>query len=588
MPRIKDEDISRVRQKADIAEVIGKYLTLQKRGRNYAAICPFHNDHDPSLYISTDKQIYKCFVCGNGGNVFTFVQNYEKISFAEAVLKVADMVGEPLDYARESFQYEKYDDETKRYFKIFNEAIDFLSYQLYSSGATDVLQYLHERGYDDALIKKFHIGYNPDKNSLYRFLKAKGYTEKDMVKINLIRSVPDGFADVFSRRIIFPIFNSDNQPIAFNGRASKPNQDPKYVNSENTVLYTKGDVLYNYYAAKNAVKDNRNIYVVEGVTDVYAFERIGISNVVATLGTAMSKAQIQLLRNLHCDIILCYDGDSAGQNADLKNAKQLFNERLNVRIVRNDTGLDPDEIIKERGMDYFREMITHQEEYIEFFMRAFSRNVDFNNYSQRKSYAERVVNEISLLKDEFDKENFLLKLSQISGFEKSQLLSLQSAVQQTEVTDRNLQKPVAKKVLSGKIRTEYEIICQLLSSKQAASYFKEKLGFLPSENTNRCAMAILDYYLQNDKMEIADLLDKVDEDLKPLVIELADDPVFMHEYNEQALDESFSRIRIQMVDESIRSVKRQLAQTTDSMKKSELETKYSSLIRQKNDLLKRV
>ena len=586
MPQIKSEDIDRIRQKADIAEVIGRYLPLQKRGRNYAALCPFHNDHDPSLSISTDKQIYKCFVCNNGGNVFTFVQNYEKISFPEAVLKVADIIGEPLDYARDSFTYEKYDDETRRSFKIFNEAIDYLSYQLYSEGAQDVLDYLHQRGYDDDLIRYFRIGYNPENNSLYRFLKAKGYTERDLLKINLIRQTADGFADMFSRRIIFPIFNSDNQPVAFNGRASRPNQEPKYVNSESTELYVKGNLLYNYHNARQSIKESGKVYVVEGVTDVYAFYRAGIYNAVATLGTAMSRNQVQLLKNLRCEVVLCYDGDAAGQNANLKNARQLNDANVTVSIVRNETGLDPDELIRDRGMDSFKSVIAAEEVYMEFFMRAFARNVDFNNYNQRRSYAERVVNEISKIKDTFDRENFLRKLSEMTGFDKAQLETLVKELPKKEPEEKNSEIRIEKKVRSGKIRTECEIICQMLSSKNAASRFQKKMGYLPSDVTNHLAMAILDYYLRYDTMSIADLLNEIEEDdTRQLLLDLVDDESFVHAYDEKALDQAFSRIRISIIDDSAKAIRKQLAMTADADKRRELETRLASLKKEKNDLL---
>ena len=586
MPQIKSEDIDRIRQKADIAEVIGRYLPLQKKGRNYAALCPFHNDHDPSLSISTDKQIYKCFVCNNGGNVFTFVQNYEKISFPEAVLKVADIIGEPLDYARDSFTYEKYDDETKRSFKIFNEAIEYLSYQLYSEGAQDVLDYLHKRGYDDELIRHFRIGYNPENNSLYRFLKAKGYTERDLLKINLIRQTPDGFADMFSRRIIFPIFNSDNQPVAFNGRASRPNQEPKYVNSESTELYVKGNLLYNYYNARQSIKESHKVYVVEGVTDVYAFYRAGLYNAVATLGTAMSKNQVQLLKNLRCEVVLCYDGDAAGQNANLKNARQLYDAGITVSVVRNETGLDPDELIRDRGMDSFKSVIATEEVYMEFFMRAFSRNVDFNNYNQRRSYAERVVNEIRKIKDAFDRDNFMKKLSEMTGFDRTQLETLAKEVPQSAPEEKKSEIRIEKIVRSGKIRTECEIICQMLSSKNAASYFQKKMGYLPSDVTNHLAMAILDYYLRYDTMSIADLLNEIEEDeTRQLLLDLVDDESFVHTYDEKALDQAFSRIRISIIDDSSKAIRKQLALTADTDKRRELETRLASLKKEKNDLL---
>ncbi len=585
MPRISEEDINRVRAKADIAEVIGKYLPLNKKGRNYTAVCPFHNDHDPSMNINTDKQIYKCFVCNAGGNVFSFVQNYEKISFPEAVMKVAELVNEPLSYNKEAFMNEKYDAKTQNYFKIFQEAIDFLTYQLYSDQATAQLNYLYDRGYNDELIKHFKIGYNPDRDALYRFLKAKGHSERDMLAINLIRSAPDGFHDAFARRIIFPIFNADNQPVAFNGRAVFSGQEPKYINTENTEIYVKGNLLYNYYEARSAVKDAGCVYIVEGVTDVYAFYKVGVKNCLATLGTAMSKEQIRLLKNLHTQVILCYDGDSAGQNANLKNAKLLSENGISCMVVRNTTGLDPDEIIRQKGEAFFREMIATQEVYIQFFLRAYATKVDFNNYTQKKEYARRMANEIATLEDSFDRSTFYQELSRMTGFEVALLESLVS--ERSAPAEVKTVRPTEKEQkLNGRIRSEYEVLSQLLVSKQAASYYKEKMGFLPDRQLNDLALSILDYYRKSNRVEIADLLNEVsDETQKKLILYLDESELFSKVYNEQALSEAFARLKVSLLDESIAAIKRQIVVTTDEMKKNELLSKLVSLKKDRIDLL---
>ncbi len=570
MPQIREEDINRVREKADIVDIISKYIPVIKKGRNYTAVCPFHNDHDPSLSISVDKQIWKCFVCNEGGNVFSFVQKYEKIGFKEAVLKVAEMVGVDLSYARDTIVYEKYSEQQKFYFTVFNDAIDYLSYQLYADENKHVLSYLYNRGYNDDLIRKFHIGYNGENNCLYKFLSAKGYKEKELLDLYLIRNTSNGFSDIFTNRIIFPIYNEDNKPIAFNGRTVSTGQEPKYINASDTPLYNKGSVLYNYYHAKNSVRDTGMVYVVEGVTDVYAFSRTGHENCVATLGTAMAKPQLQLLKNLRCPIILCYDGDRAGQNANYKNAKLLKDFGIDVMVVRNDTDMDPDEIIKNKGSDYFNSMIENKEVFMEFFMRVLKQNYNLENYNQKKEYAGKVAKEISSLKDDFDKTTFINRLAEETGFTGSQLKSFDENLVYTDkrkgYTDYRHPKS-----LDGKTRAEYEILSAMISGKQAASFFKENIGYLPTKQLNELAMQILDLYRTEDSISVADLINVVEEEeLKRLIIELSGNESFTHPYSEKTLKDAGIRIKIALIDDQLNSIDLQIKSTANETEKQNL------------------
>ncbi|MEA5026387.1 MAG: DNA primase [Erysipelotrichaceae bacterium] len=585
MARLSENDINDVRNKADIAEIIGRYIPLIKKGKGLTAVCPFHDDHNPSLSISQDKQIYKCFVCGNGGNVFTFVQNFEKISFIEAVLKVAEYCNIDLGYQKMDFIESRYDEQTKAYFKLMNEAIAYQQYQLNSVAGGAVTEYLEKRGYDDTIINTFAIGYNPGKDSLFRFLKAKGYAEKDMVSLNLVRYNEDDFSDVFAERITFPIYDKYGSPIAYTARTIRRDFEPKYINTGETVLYTKGDTLYNYHRAAADVKQRHCVIVVEGVTDVIALFKAGYYNVVATLGTAMSAAQIKLLKQLSMNTILCYDGDEAGQNADFKNGQLLNEAGLNVQIISNATGKDPDEIANQLGIDALQALLKAPVTWIEFVMNHLLKRYDLHNYNQKKSYTVEVAKQISLVKDEFDQQSFLKRLAALTEFDLTQLNTL--ITRKPPLKRASVQHPAIAetKRFGGYLRAEYEILSQMLNGPDACQHFKEKIGFLPTDQNNRLAMLILDFTRRQENFRIADFISFLDDDaLRDLTMNLVDWEYLPKEFNAEALDDAFNKIKTGLIDDKINTIRRQQKLTQDLKLKQHLADELIKLKKEKIEI----
>ena len=586
MVRLSDKVINDVRNKADISEIIGQYIPLIKKGKSLTAVCPFHDDHNPSLSISLDKQIYKCFVCGNGGNVFTFVQNFEKISFIDAVIKVAEHYNIDLGIKSNDLDTERYDEQTRNYFKILNEAIAFQQYQLNSDQGKDILAYLKKRGYDETIIKEFMIGYNPPKDNLTKFLQAKGYLDKDLVSLNLSRVDDDHLTDVFADRITFPIFDRFGSPIAYTARTTVAGFEPKYINSTETKLYTKSSVLYNYHKAINTARKEHLVFVVEGVTDVIALFKAGFNNVIATLGTAMTKQQIQLIKQLTLNVVLCYDGDKAGQAANYKNGKLLNEAGLNVSIVANDTQKDPDDIIRDEGVDRLKAILVKRYNWIEFIMDHLSINYDLHNYSQKKAYALEIIKEISKLKDRFDQETFLKKLSTLTEFDQSLLSEM--VIGETKVIpllkDRP-QYPIHKKMINGRLRAEYEILSQLLNNTEACNFFIEQIGFLPTDKNNQLAMLILEYVRRNEKIEIADFISYIDDDeLKDLTLNLIDWEYLPKDFNKNALFDAYNKIKISLIDEQVLDLKRQQNLKTAMEDKRKITNEILRLKKERNSI----
>lgn len=579
--RISDEDINAIRSQADITEIIGRYLPLVKKGRSMSAVCPFHDDHDPSMSISEDKQIYKCFVCGNGGNVFTFVQNYENIGYIESVAKVAEIINYPLEVKLTDFMPKK-DPRKEALFKCLNEAIHFMRFQLNSTEGVAAMQYLQHRGLSKEIIEMFDVGYNGPNDQVVQFLKAKGYPESEMLATNLARLSERGLGDVFYNRITFPIYDSLGNPIAFTARTMDPDIGSKYINSNETELYIKGNVVYNYHRAKAAAKKEGRVLVTEGVMDVIAFARAGIFNVTATLGTACTKEQIRLLKQCSSHIVFCYDGDKAGRAATLKAAKLAMEHGLEVAIIQNKTGLDPDEIIDKYGIEELKAISRQEMVWMEFVFDEYQAQYNLENYSEKKEFALKVKKEIDELKDDFDRQSFLHRLVTLTGFSGAQLGQnerplIKTMVQPTKIRLNPLQ--------NGKTNAENHILSQMLTSIEATEIFKKELGFLASEDGQRCAMLILDYYRRNESMVVADLLDAcTSESQKKLILELSSNEMYFKEFDIELLDGSIRRFKRAMLEDRLQELQSKIKTVTNPESKAILVYEKTQLQRELGDL----
>jgi len=551
--RISEEDINEIRKQADIADIIQRYIPLVKKGKNFAAVCPFHDDHDPSLSISMDKQIYKCFVCGEGGNVFNFVKAYEKISFSEAVIKVANYVNYSL---KDSYTPDlpKIDPIHQRLHKLLNEMIHYTQYLLNTNDTIQAKPYLIKRGIREDQVKKFEIGLNLDKAQTTNFLQAKGFTLQECVSANVTRINDNGPSDVFYNRILFPIHDPLGNPVGFSARTLNPNESSKYINSSETPVYVKGKLLYNYHRALPFAKKQKQIILVEGVTDVLAFDRAEVYNVAATLGTACTSDQIRLIQQASTNVLLCYDGDEAGLNAAYKIGKLLSTFRLSVEVVVNNTGMDPDEIAQKKSLDALRNLVTNKVGFTDFVFSYLQKKFDLGNYTQKKEFAKLMMAEIDGVKDAFDQTNLLHRLSETTGFAQDQLQLLSNkttSVKTPIITQQPLSNQKALKHWA-----DYEILGMMLKSVRAAVEFKDKLGFLPNPQHNTCALLILDYYRQNDTIVIADFINAIeDAEMLRLLTDLSANEIYYKDYNEVSLNDAMIQVKISLLDEKMDQIK---------------------------------
>lgn len=583
MARLSEQEINEIRAKADIVDVISRYISVTHKGKGFYATCPFHDDHDPSMSISQDKQIFKCFVCGAGGNVFGFVQKYEQISFLEAVYKVAEYAGVQIEHAY-VLPERKVDPHIAALYKVCHDMIEYTHYQLHTPDAQSVKEYLYKRGLTDDIIDRFELGYNPPNDALYKFLHAKKHEDEDMVAAGVTRMSASGMKDVFFNRITIPIHDINGNPVGFSARRLLDSDEAKYINTQETEIYHKGDLIFNYHRAKSEARKVKRVYIVEGAMDVLALEKVDIHHAVATLGTACTKEQLKLMSMLGVDVVLCYDGDQAGKNAAYKFGK-LARGQLNFTIVDNRLGLDPDEIIEAYGKDELKKILNKTISWIDFLFDFLLGRYDLENYSQKKEYAKEISDEIVQLKDDFERTNYYIRLRELTGFD----MQSTSPIKEQQKTAKKQQEYHQRTFLTypktGALAAEYEILSQMLNGLAASNYFRDELGFLKDEDSNKLAMYIIDYYRTHKTIHVADLLNVIKEDaVRNLLLMIADWELAQIGVNMDVLREAITKMKVCLLDDKIAFLVEKAKSISDPIGKAKIADERNQLIRERHEL----
>lgn len=550
---LTEEVIADIRNSASITEVIGHYIPLVKKGRGYTAVCPFHDDHDPSLSISEDKQIFKCFVCGKGGNVFTFVQDFKKITFPQSVAEVAKIIGKPLAFEIENKPVKI--DPHQRSYDLLSDYVGYCSYLLLASKKGEAaLNYLKNRGLDEDVINYFKIGYNPDDNSLSLYLLSHNYSEKELIDTNVAAYGQNNLYDVFYNRITFPIHDASGHCLAFTARDFTGFSQSKYINSKESELYHKGDHLYNLHRAFEAIKQTGTVFVCEGVMDVIAFYRCGINNVVATLGTACSIKQYELLKKLNARIVLAYDGDKAGLNANLKLGERFLLDGIMCDVINNDTELDPDEILKVNGKNTLRDLAGKRISFMDFVLKYCRNNYNLENYSDRKAVTIKVSKLIDHLNDPYDVENYsselynLTRIHRIAGNGKTD-----------PGKNSNRTAVVNTITLDGLTKAEYIILSQMTLNHQAIDMYLKDIGCLIDDDDQYLAMLIIDDERKHGQVSLSRLYDQTDNlGVKKLITDISTADFLTEEFNADLLKGAIERVNNEIRKEKLQDLKKRI------------------------------
>lgn len=584
MARLSEQEIALVRSRASIVDVISHYISLSKKGRNYVALCPFHDDHNPSMSISEDKQIYKCFVCGAGGNVFTFVSNYEKISFLEAVYKVAEYTGITLSAPLEQTSTQRIDPHIADLYRLMKEMIQYAQYELDTEDGQHAKQYLQKRSLSEEIIKKFEIGYNPHEDSVYQYLHAKAFSDADMVECGVANLFGSRMMDRFANRILIPIHDAYGNPVGFTARRlDDRSQEAKYINTAETTIYQKGKLLFNYHRVKEAVKHEKRVFLAEGAMDVLAFEKADMHTALATLGTSCTKEQLQLLKALHAPITICYDGDAAGQNATYKFAKQAVAAGIPIEIVNNTTGLDPDEIVDTYGKQELRSLCEKTISFIDFLFAYLQKRYNLENYTQKKEYAMEIAQEIARVSDAFERKNYYLRLKELSGFD---MEITQETLQQPEKKVSHPKRSYLRLPKSGRERAEYEILSQMLLGVSAVDLFKEELGFFKDDDSNKLAMYIIDYYRTHDILSVSELYDQIAEGrVRDLLLSVAQWELAAPGVEQAVLREAIGKVKACILEDKIQALNEKAKNANDPITKAAVAMEKNRLIAERNELI---
>lgn len=462
--------INEVRRKNDIVDVIGEKIPLEKRGKNYFGVCPFHDDTNPSMSVSREKQIYTCFSCHATGNVFTFLMNYEHKEFNQVLSDLANRVGITLS----GFKTKKISTKYDEWYKIYDLANKYYQNNLLSKEGEGAREYLKNRSIDDETVKEFEIGYSlKARDDLTKLLTMKGHSVDLLNKIGLCSEDHD----IYNSRLMFPLHDLNGKVIGFSGRIITSGKQNKYLNTKETELFKKGKLLYHYHIAKEEARVKKSVIIMEGFMDIIRASTVGIKNTVATMGTALTKDHIKEIKRLSNNIILCFDGDDPGVKATLASGELFKSEGIEVKVITLPGEDDPDTYILKNGKEAFLSLINNAIYYSDFKIKNLSRNRNFASSEEQANYIHEVLEEASKINDTIRTEIILKDLAK-----------------KFEIGYNTLEKSFQELVNNKEIKKEVVTTPRKVQPKKKDKYQKASLNII--------------YYMLNKQ----DIIDKVESE----------------------------------------------------------------------------
>lgn len=572
MAYISNELTNEIQNRCDIVEVISKYVQLSKRGKNYFGLCPFHDDHNASMSVSPDKQIYKCFSCGESGNVFTFVAKYNNISFHEAVILLGKEKGYDL---QDNISNVVQDKHTKDY-EIYDYACKIYQNNLYTSSGKSATQYLTNRKIDKDTIKKFKIGLSLNKSIITEYLVNKNYDITRLIDLGLTN---DHSQDKFLNRIMFPLFDLKGRVVAFSGRIYNTKSDSKYINTMETDIFKKGNLLYNYHNAKDSLKKTDYVIVMEGFMDVIRASTIGVNNCVATMGTAFTKEHIELLRKMTDNIILCFDGDKAGEDATVSSLKMLEDNGITPRIIRLPEDLDPDEYILKYGSDSFKYQIENTITPIEFKMQILKGNKNLNDLTDISKYIDEAISELVKVEDSILVELTLKKLSTNYNINYDTLKNKYNNYLQNKKEVVKYKELVKKKEKLSQIEiAEYHLIYYMLNDYKVIKEVEGKVIYFPDDLIRYLYNEIASFYNKYNIINISSFISYISKNNELLsTLNKVIGYINKEEYTMEEINDYIKVVNNYLKKDRIKSLESDLRKEIDPIKKVEILNKIMEI-----------
>lgn len=502
--------INEIKNKIDLAEIVGEYVPLKKRGRNFLALCPFHSEKTPSFTVSPEKQIWHCFGCGQGGNLFDFLIKIEKIDFAEALEILAKRAG--LKFERAQYRASRKTGEvSKKVYQLLNEAAEFFQTFLHSPSGKEALNYLNNRKLSAETLKKFGLGLAPfEGDRLFREFTRRGWSPASLVETGLaLKGESGNYYDRFRGRIIFPVFDIRGRVVAFGGRVFGENQEPKYLNSPETPVYVKGEHLYGLNLAQEKIRRLDEVIVVEGYLDLISLHQAGFDNAIAALGTAFTPFQAKLLARFTKNILIAFDLDPAGILASLRSFEILTELGLKPKVINLTPYKDPDELIRAEGSAKFGQAKEKAISWLEFAINIIIGKFSLNTIEGKSDAAEELVNFLSKIKDSILQTGYAKKAAGLIGVEENSLIS---RINQKKYQEEHkamgkekfaLKRSFSLQPLARQKEAEKILIRLALENKKFSQLLKESIGpdFFKDEALNKIAHLIWEKPLDVEILE---------------------------------------------------------------------------------------
>ena len=564
--------IDEIKSKNDIVDVIGSYISLNDKNK---ALCPFHDDHSPSFSVHKDKQIYKCFSCGESGNVITFVQKYNGITFTEALKMLADRAGIPLNVSttrKINTKYEKLyeiNDTVNKYFKA----------NLLSNEGIKAIKYLEDRKISKDIINEFNIGLSTS-NKLSNILSKK-YSYDELVKLDICKDINGRYYDTFQDRIIFPIIDENNNVIAFSGR-KYTNEDlnnntlPKYSNTKETDIFKKSEVFYNINNAINEIKKKREIVITEGFMDTIRMSSIGYKNVVAIMGTAFTEKHLLKIKKWKCKVILNLDQDDAGVKGTIEAGETLLKNNIDTEVIVFDDYKDSDEFIKNKGSEAFKIAYDNRVSFIDFKLKYLKRKRNMKDAVEKAKYIKEAV----LALNDLDSQILIdLKIKDIAeefGISESDIRN--EIKLNKKMAIKSIEEPKKVTRYDKYDKSELRILYLMLNYEDVILYFENTLGYLIQDDRSLLAYKIIEFRNDYGYYNYSDFVDYISDNEK--LMNVLKEVMKYHnneDYTMEELDDYINTIKMYSIKKRIDTLKIEMSETFDVNKKIEIAKKIENI-----------
>ncbi len=585
MDRLKDGFIMDLKSRCSFSQIASKYLELTKRGNSYWARCPFHYEKTPSFAIDEYEGFYHCFGCGESGDIVQFVRKMENLSFMEAVEFLANAVGMEVEYDKnvDAKAIAEKNKEKKEVLKVLNDAKEFYKRQIYQKTAVKAQNYLRDRKINRASLENFEIGYSPNFKAIVRELNEQGYDNQIMVTAGIAAQKDDKVYDAIAERLVFPIYNNFSEVIGFSGRILDSNLDvPKYKNTRQTVVFDKSRAIFGLKQVLDAKREQRfnSLILAEGQIDVIMLHQFGFQNAVATQGTALTEQHAALLKKICDNILVCYDGDNAGQKATFRALDILSKAGLSVKVITIPSGQDPDEFLKKNGKEAFQKLIDDAEELMDYKLRSIAHSYNMNSNDQRTKFLKQAIDLIRELPSLAEADVYVRPIAKYANVSENvvreSLTSTMSTLKKEKKVSQEELKQFTENFADANQKADKIILASMIHKKGYVTY-DQPLAFI-NTNYQRLYQLIIKERDANAEFKISELFDHFDFEQDKDIAELLNYPFSKNEEKDkQEYLNSLNLNRIRALEIEMKDLETLYKNATDLSKRTEFLMKIGEI-----------